>query len=158
MNRFAFYILCDLLTESAAIESILQKSFPGAEIKRFSDANSFLDSFYEEKKIPISLVEFQMSGIGGTSLLKKIRSIERYRGHSFLMILDEFNREDFIKALQTGADDIIVKPYSLESIYIKIKNLIRLNEQAETIRNLSAEVQAAKEDTVKQVGIGRAHV
>jgi response regulator RpfG family c-di-GMP phosphodiesterase len=93
-----------------------------------------------------------MSGIGGTSLLKKIRSIERFRGHSFLMILDEYNREDFIKALQTGADDIIVKPYSLESIYVKIKNLIRLNDQAETIRNLSAEVQSAREDTVKQVG------
>ncbi len=152
MNRFVFYILCDLLTESAALESILQKSFPGVEVKRFSDANSFLGDYYEEKKVPISLVEFQMSGIGGTSLLKKIRSIERFRGSTFLMVLDEFNRDDFIKALQTGADDVIVKPYSVESIYVKIKNAIRLNEQAETIRNLTSEVQAAKEATVKQVG------
>jgi response regulator RpfG family c-di-GMP phosphodiesterase len=145
MNSFVFYILNDLLSESALMEKMIIAYFPNAIVKRFSDAKSFLYDMENEVMSPISLVDFQLSGIGGVSLLKKIKSIEKFRNSIFIMILDSYDKENYIKALQTGADDVLIKPIVPEQLFVKLKNSIRLNQQFEANATLNQQLLLAKE-------------
>ncbi|MCO5250401.1 MAG: hypothetical protein M9949_03155 [Candidatus Kapabacteria bacterium] len=145
MNSFVFYILNDLLSESAVMEKLIINYFPDAIVKRFSDAKSFLYDMESEVMSPISLVEFQLSGIGGVSLLKKVKSFEKFRNSIFIMILDSYDKENYIKALQTGADDVLIKPIVAEQLFVKLKNAIRLNQQFEINAVLNQQLSLAKE-------------
>ncbi|MBE2188793.1 MAG: hypothetical protein IAE98_04930 [Candidatus Kapabacteria bacterium] len=152
MNSFVFYILNDLLSESAAMEKMIIAYFPNAIVKRFSDAKSFLYDIENEVMSPISLVEFQLSGIGGVSLMKKIKSMDKFRNSIFIMILDSYDKENYIKAIQTGADDVLVKPLVPEQLFIKLKNSIRLNQQFETSAALNQQLKLAQEQHDIEVG------
>jgi response regulator RpfG family c-di-GMP phosphodiesterase len=152
MNSFVFYLLNDLPSESAVMEKLIINYFPHAIVKRFSDAKSFLYDIEKEVMSPISLIDFHLSGIGGVSLLKKIKSSEKFRNWIFIMILDSYDKENFIKALQSGADDVLIKPIVAEQFFVKLKNSIRLNQQFEINAVLNQQLSLAKEKHDTEVG------
>jgi response regulator RpfG family c-di-GMP phosphodiesterase len=61
------------------------------------------------------------------------------------MILDSYDKENYIKALQTGADDVLIKPIVPEQLFVKLKNSIRLNQQFEANATLNQQLLLAKE-------------
>jgi len=53
----------------------------------------------------------------------------------FLFLTGQAEKEDRIKGLELGADDYIVKPYSMQEVFLRIKTIFKRVEMAEKREN-----------------------
>ena len=69
-----------------------------------------------------------MPGLNGFQLLKKVRESSTLNDLYFIMLTANLDRNQRIKALEEGADDFIVKPFSPEELIAKIRSASRFVE------------------------------
>jgi two-component system chemotaxis response regulator CheY len=74
---------------------------------------------------PVELVicDWQMPNLSGLDLLKKIRAHEEYRAVPFIMVTAEGNREEVIRALQSGVNGYIIKPFEIATLKAALEKL-----------------------------------
>jgi two-component system, OmpR family, response regulator TrcR len=71
----------------------------------------------------LCVVDIMMPRKDGLSLVKDIRAVDEHTPIIFLTAKSE--TQDVIKGLQTGADDYIKKPFSIEELMLRIKTLLK---------------------------------
>lgn len=79
----------------------------------------------------ICVVDIMMPKKDGLALVKDIRAVDEQTPIIFLTAKSE--TQDVIKGLQTGADDYIRKPFSLEELILRIKTLLKRTQPAQTV-------------------------
>ncbi len=80
------------------------------------------------------LLDIMMGTISGTQLARIIKSDKETAGKPIIFCTAKDSEEDMIGGLDLGADDYIVKPYSLKNVSARVRALLRrmgLAEQAE---------------------------
>lgn len=96
----------------------------GYEVVALSDGYKALEEV-EKRVCDLMLLDVMMPGIDGFEVLKELR-----RNYSFpiLMLTAKEEEVDKVLGLELGADDYIVKPYSMRELLARVKaNLRRLN-------------------------------
>lgn len=78
----------------------------------------------------ICVVDIMMPKKDGIALVKDIRAVDEQTPVIFLTAKSE--TQDVIKGLQSGADDYIKKPFSLEELILRIKTLLKRTQQINT--------------------------
>jgi DNA-binding response OmpR family regulator len=81
-----------------------------------------LDIFREEH-VDICILDVMMPVMDGFNLAKKIRNLDPYMPVIFLTAKNQ--KEDRIKGLKIGVDDYITKPFEVEELILRIKNILR---------------------------------
>ncbi|GAA0562915.1 response regulator transcription factor [Chitinophaga japonensis] len=81
----------------------------------------------------VCIVDIMMPRKDGISLVKDIRAVDEQTPIIFLTAKSE--TQDVIKGLQTGADDYMKKPFSLEELILRIKTLLKRAGQATAAKN-----------------------
>jgi len=81
----------------------------------------------------LCVVDIMMPRKDGLSLVKDIRSVDEQTPIIFLTAKSE--TQDVIKGLQTGADDYIKKPFSIEELILRIKTLLKRTQPLQTSSN-----------------------
>ncbi len=71
----------------------------------------------------VCVIDIMMPRKDGISLVKDIRSVDEQTPIIFLTAKSE--TQDVIKGLQSGADDYVKKPFSLEELIVRIKTLLK---------------------------------
>lgn len=71
----------------------------------------------------LCVVDIMMPRKDGLSLVKDIRAVDEHTPIIFLTAKSE--TQDVIKGLQTGADDYIKKPFSIEELILRIRTLLK---------------------------------
>jgi DNA-binding NtrC family response regulator len=100
----------------------------------------------EREKIDAIICDIHMPGMSGIDLLSILRS----RGCNIpLTFLTGFQNQDFlIKAIQLGAKDFLVKPYSISDLHSAIERILdmgaRLHLIQSTFQNIIREFPEAK--------------
>ncbi len=108
------------------IKKYLEKE--GYAVTTFEDGLSILSKIHE-KNPDLIVLDINMPGIDGIELCKEIRK------HSEVPIVfvtardDEFDR---IIGLEIGADDYLSKPFSPRELMVRIKNIFKRMNKAET--------------------------
>lgn len=96
--------------------------------------------FYLQDKFDICLVDVMLPVMDGFTLAKEIREIDNEIPIIFLTA--KSLKEDKIQGLKLGADDYIVKPFSIEELILKIEVFLKrkyiVREQKEMIFNLGS--------------------
>jgi DNA-binding response OmpR family regulator len=83
--------------------------------------------------IPIHLVilDIMLPGIDGYEVLEKIREISEV---PVIMLTAKLEEADRLKGFGTGADDYVVKPFSIKELIMRVKAIIkRVYDEAEDI-------------------------
>jgi len=75
--------------------------------------------------IDILLIDVSMPGMDGFQLAAKINEIDQRIPFLFLTARNE--RSDRLQGLKLGADDYIVKPFDIDELVLRIKNIVRRN-------------------------------
>ena len=71
------------------------------------------------------LLDLMLPGIHGLDVCRIIKSDQETSGISIIMLTALGQEEDIIKGLETGADDYVTKPFSLQVLEARIKSVLR---------------------------------
>ena len=86
-----------------------------------------------QSKPDVILLDWMLPDLDGITLIQKIRSLPLHSHIPILMLTAKATQADKIKGLNTGADDYMTKPVSLQELDARIRALIRrsqgLNEE-----------------------------
>lgn len=107
-----------LMRESVA--SALRRS--GYAVEVAADGAEALSKL-EHDSFDVALLDIMLPKLDGISLLKKIREREKYTPTLLLTAKGEI--ADRVHGLESGADDYLVKPFSLEELIARVAALSR---------------------------------
>jgi CheY-like chemotaxis protein len=90
----------------------------------------------EQKVFDLFLSDLHMPLMEGDVLIKNIKSKPEYKYTPFLFLSGDSNKETWLKNLNLGADDFILKPFDPEILHLKIKaNLKKFELRKEIIKS-----------------------
>jgi len=88
-----------------------------------------------ENKISAVLLDVVMPVMNGYEFLRRVRSDIRYVQLPIIVITQNDDSDSEVKALLAGASDYVPMPYNATVIMQRLKNLIRMNEAIENLRD-----------------------
>jgi DNA-binding response OmpR family regulator len=98
------------------------------EISCYSDGKSALDAF-NSQSFDICLLDIMMPELNGFEVAQEIRS--KNSEIPIIFISAKALKEDRIKGLKIGADDYLVKPFSIEELILKIEVFLKRTKKTE---------------------------
>lgn len=110
--------------QNYGIESI-ESAINGAEA-----LDMVKDSLERGKKYDLFLIDINMPGMNGISLLKNIRNINDYFHTPVIMVTTENEKEVVLEAALVGATDYLVKPFDEETFESKINTVLEKLESS----------------------------
>ena len=78
-----------------------------------------------ETKDPFQFIvsDWNMPGMTGLDLLKKVRADDRFKKLPFLMVTAEGEQSSVITAVKAGVSNFVVKPFNAATLQQKIKKI-----------------------------------
>lgn len=96
----------------------------GFEAKGFEDGNTFWEAL--QKECPdLVILDVMLPGMDGVELLRKIRASANLRDLPVIMATAKGAEYDKIQSLDLGADDYVVKPFSVMELVSRVKAVLR---------------------------------
>lgn len=99
------------------------------DISCYSDGESALEAF-NSQNFDICLLDIMMPGMNGFEVAQNIRS--KNSEIPIIFISAKALKEDRIKGLKIGADDYLVKPFSIEELMLKIEVFLKRTKKSDT--------------------------
>lgn len=96
----------------------------GFEVKGFEDGLSFWDDLKTEKP-ELIVLDVMLPGMDGIEILKKLKASIEYNEIPVIMATAKGQEYDRIIGLDLGADDYLVKPFSLLELTSRVKAVLR---------------------------------
>jgi two-component system chemotaxis response regulator CheY len=79
--------------------------------------------FLEEEKpdLQFILVDWNMPEVNGLEFVQRVRTMPRYATSPLMMVTTETEVEQMVKALEAGANEYVMKPFTTEIIADKLR-------------------------------------
>ncbi|MDD9268458.1 response regulator [Paenibacillus sp. GCM10023248] len=105
--------------------SDIGESLYDVEIKEFADGEQFFnDPWHRQNERYIVIIDRIMPKMDGLEVLHKIRTGYDRRRYVCIMLSSKGSETDIAMAIQRGANDYMVKPFSLKELRVRIKRLV----------------------------------
>jgi len=150
MSYYPCYIADDDEKIAEAISKILEKAFPKSRIHKFDHGVDISNSLAKENENSIIICDFNLQGLNGLQILKKIKSESKIKESYFILLVPQSDKENQIKSIQLGTDDFLTKPISYEQLLLKLKVASKVLERGEQIALLRNEYLKLQEDLNKE--------
>lgn len=106
----------------------------GYEILEAANGQEAIEILTHEKDIDLALLDVMLPDMSGTDVCKFIR--QNYDQMGVIMLTAKSQEEDKIEGFISGADDYMVKPFSIKELLMRISALIRrLNRNENTLKS-----------------------
>ncbi len=79
----------------------------------------------EEERPDLVVLDWMLPGVSGIELCRRLRAKSDSRNVPILMLTARGEESDRIRGLSTGADDYVVKPFSLPELMARVKAILR---------------------------------
>lgn len=87
------------------------------------DGREALEALGREAAFDLALIDWNMPGMNGFDLLTAVRADQRYAGMRCVMVTTETEMSQMMKALEAGADEYIMKPFTKDVMRDKLQML-----------------------------------
>jgi len=115
-----------IIDDSKAIRMILSKTLEevGYEVCQATNGEEALSVFERENgAISLALVDWNMPRMNGLEFVRRLRSDPRYSSVLLMMVTTETDAEQMVQALNAGANEYVMKPFTKEIIADKLRLL-----------------------------------
>ncbi|WP_295714520.1 response regulator transcription factor [Mucilaginibacter sp.] len=130
-----------LVEDEAVLASIVKETLDARGFELTIAANGVEGwSFFNNNKPDICVIDVMMPRKDGFSLVEDIRKVNKLIPIIFLTAKTQ--TADVIKGFETGADDYMKKPFSMEELILRLKSLNRRTSLQEPANNSSLSVAA----------------
>jgi len=93
----------------------------------------------------LAIIDWMMPGVDGLELCRRIKQEPSLAKTHVILLTAKNGQQDVITAIQSGADDYIVKPFKFEELRTRVHAGIRLASLQERMVTSVAELQAAQQ-------------
>lgn len=119
--KIPIYLVDDEEAVLNSLKEVVEKVMPLAEITSMTNSFKVWELIEAEVRPSIIISDIYMPGISGFDLLEKVRAKENHTDFYFVMITSSLDPEINIKALKSGADDFLKKPFTLDEMIVKLR-------------------------------------
>ena len=109
----------------------------GFETRGFEDGLSFWEALKKEKP-ELVILDVMLPQMDGIELLSKMRDSMEYSTIPVIMATAKGQEYDRIRGLDLGADDYIVKPFSMMEMVSRVKAVLRRSQPQQVSKLLKA--------------------
>lgn len=78
-----------------------------------------------EQEVDCLLLDWMLPGVSGIELCRRLRQSPKTKSLPILMLTARGEEGDRVRGLSTGADDYVVKPFSVNEVVARVKALLR---------------------------------
>jgi two-component system chemotaxis response regulator CheY len=120
-----------VVDDSRTVRAILGKMLRGMGFDVFEaeDGRAALAVLDETGPLDLALVDWNMPGMDGLQLVQAVRGDLRLDGMRIMMVTTETDVERIIRALDAGANEYLMKPFTPAAVIEKLA-LLGLSEAA----------------------------
>jgi diguanylate cyclase (GGDEF)-like protein len=93
----------------------------GLDVAAVSDAESALPLISGSEESMLLLVDWELPGMSGVELLSAVRQLSLKHYVYAIILTAREDKGDLVRALNTGADDYLVKPFHTEELQARIQ-------------------------------------
>ena len=115
-----------VVDDSRAVRMILAKTLRelGYEVREAANGREALDVIEAEKNaVALVLADWNMPEINGLELLKRLRQNPELSSLVVVMVTTETELDQMVAALEAGANEYVMKPFTREIITDKLRLL-----------------------------------
>ena len=96
----------------------------GFEVRAFADGASFWEALKNERP-ELILLDVMLPGLDGMELLHRLRQHPSYASIPVIMATAKGNEADRLQGFDFGADDYLVKPFSMMEMVARVKAVLK---------------------------------
>jgi two-component system chemotaxis response regulator CheY len=93
------------------------------EILLVDDGQAAIEAIFAGKA-DLVICDWNMPRATGLDVLRLVREEERFRKLPFLMLTAEMSRDNIMQAVEAGANDYMVKPFTTDTLMKKVLKLV----------------------------------
>ena len=115
-----------VVDDSKTIRNVLERTLRemGYEARQAEDGRRALEVLESEaEEFSLALVDWNMPVMNGLEFIQAVRSDQRWAGLPLMMVTTETQIEQMRTALEAGANDYVMKPFTDDIIRDKLKLL-----------------------------------
>jgi len=114
-------IVDDSRTMRAIISKLVKEL--GFDVMEAGNGDQALSALSNSGAVDFALVDWNMPGMNGLEFVQAVRSEPAYGAMKVMMITSQTEIEQMVKALEAGANDYLMKPFTREAIIEKLRLL-----------------------------------
>ncbi len=84
----------------------------------------------DEDKPDIIVLDWMLPGVSGIEVCRQVKSKSDTRGIPIIMLSARSEEVDRVRGLETGADDYVIKPYSVVELMARVRSQLRRTRPA----------------------------
>ena len=92
----------------------------GFEVTEASNGAEALEKLKANGKYDLALVDLRMPQMDGWGFVTEVRNNSQYDAMRVVMVTSETDRTQMVRAMEIGANEYIMKPFTIESIKQKL--------------------------------------
>ncbi len=114
-----------IIDDSRAMRTILSHMLRqlGFEVSEACNGREALARLGELDRVDLALVDWNMPEMNGIEFVRKVRAESRYSDMRLMMVTTETEVEQVATALQAGANEYVMKPFTKDVIHEKLELL-----------------------------------
>lgn len=114
-----------VIDDSRTCRSILRNMLEelGHEVTEAENGLEALQSLQGDRPVELALVDWEMPELDGIEFVRTVRDDPRYSDVKLVMVTKQTRLEHVQQALSAGADEYIMKPFTLDVIREKLELL-----------------------------------
>ncbi len=135
MSKLNILVVDDARFIRERVTSMVRESFPDFTVMAVENGSQAIRAM-QQKQFNLLLCDWEMPEMSGLEVLQWCRAQDAYKQTPFLMVTSRGEREYVLKAIQSGVNDYLGKPFTREQLVQKMVKALSKRQQ------LSPEQQA----------------
>jgi two-component system, OmpR family, phosphate regulon response regulator PhoB len=124
VTELAAHIL--LVEDEAALAELVRYNLASQGFRAtIASSGEEAELLIAEEQFDLIVLDWMLPGLSGIELCRRLRQREATRTIPILMLTARDEETDRVRGFATGADDYVVKPFSMPEILARVKALLR---------------------------------
>ena len=123
-------MLALVIDDSRTVRAIVGKTLrdEGLEVIEAANGREGLDRLHQTTGVDLILVDWNMPEMNGLDFIRSVRADRTYDAVRILMVTTETEQAQVVRALDAGANEYLMKPFTRDVLVAKLSLLDVLGE------------------------------